>query len=88
MNLTENIGKELGSYLVPGTLAAKALKAGKAATTLGKATKYGTAGIIADVIAKDEDEQYIKDTVNKINSENVVISEKETSNIKINKLLN
>ena len=57
----EEIGKEIGSYLVPGTAASKVLKAKKATTRLGKFARYGTAGVIADVIAKDEDEQYLKE---------------------------
>ena len=61
LNVVEELGKEIGSYLVPGTAASKLLKAGKATTRLGKFAKYGTAGVIADVIAKDEDEQYLKE---------------------------
>jgi hypothetical protein len=61
LNVAEEIGKEIGSYLVPGTAASKLLKAKKATTRLGKFARYGTAGVIADVIAKDEDEQYLKE---------------------------
>ena len=61
LSITEDVVSEIGSYLVPGTVGAKILKAGQAATKLGKASRYGTAGVAADVIAKDEDEQYLKD---------------------------
>ena len=61
LNVVEEVGKEVGSYLVPGTALAKIFKAGKAKTKLGKFARYGTAGVVADVIAKDEDEQYLKE---------------------------
>ena len=64
LNVAEEIGKEIGSYLVPGTAASKLLKAKKATTRLGKFARYGTAGVIADVIAKDEDEQYLNEIMN------------------------
>ena len=67
LSITEDIVSEIGSYLVPGTVGAKVLKAGQAATKLGKASRYGTAGVVADVIAKDEDEQYLKDMMELVN---------------------
>lgn len=61
LNVAEEIGKEIGSYLVPGTAASKILKAKKATNRLDRYARYGTAGVIADVVAKDEDEQYLKE---------------------------
>ena len=60
----EEAGKQIGSYFVPYTGVAKILKAKKAATKLDKYARYGTAGVIADVIAKDEDEQYLNEIMN------------------------
>ena len=61
LSITEDIGKDIGSFLVPFGAGAKILKAGKTANKFVKASKYGTAGVVADVIAKDEDEQYLKE---------------------------
>ena len=71
LSITESIGKELGSYIVPFGGAAKVLKAGKATTRLGKASKYGAAGVIADVIAKDENEQHLKPIMELVNAKGI-----------------
>jgi hypothetical protein len=60
LSITEGVVKDIGSFFVPYTGALKLMKGIKATSKLGKATKYGTAGVAADVIAKDEDEQYLK----------------------------
>ena len=47
------------------------MKGIKTASTLGKATKYGTAGVIADVIAKDENEQHLKPIMELVNAKGI-----------------
>ncbi len=61
LSITEDIGKEIGSFLVPYTGALKVMKGLKPSSIIGKATKYGSAGVVAEVIQKDEDEQYLKE---------------------------
>ena len=65
------MGAELVSYAIPGTVATKLLKADKAKTRLGKAARYGVAGVIADVIAKDENEQHLKPIMELINAKGI-----------------
>ena len=67
----EEAGKEIGSYFVPYAGALKLMKGIKTTSTLGKATKYGTAGIIADVIAKDENEQHLKPIMELVNAKGI-----------------
>ena len=67
----EEVGAELVSYDIPGTAATKLLKADKAKTRLGKAVRYGVAGVIADVIAKDENEQHLKPIMELVNAKGI-----------------
>ena len=67
----EEVGAELVSYAIPGTAATKLLKADKAKTRLGKAVRYGVAGVIADVIAKDENEQHLKPIMELVNAKGI-----------------
>ena len=61
----QEVGKEIVSYVTPYTGVVKALKPvtkviKKVSPRLEKGVRYGTAGVIADVIAKDENEQHLK----------------------------